>query len=232
MDWLKKQLKSLLNLKEWFAAFLLIFGLRSVVIDHFQVPTGSMVPTVLENEFIVVNKLAYHIRAPFSDYLGKENFPLWTYSQPKRHDIIVFQYPKQKSVKYLKRVIGLPGETIKVIGKDVFINNNKLDYKKLSPAQTNKLKEIISNKFTQNGVHFYNNGKYSILKTDRDNQKIYEATIPEGYYFVLGDNRDFSYDSRYWGFVKESYIIGKAKFIWLSWDKEKGSLRNRFGKLK
>ena len=163
------------------AVFLALF-IRTFVIQAYKIPSGSMEPTLLVGDHILVSKFIYGIKAPF---INRTVVPI---SKPKRGDVIVFIYPLDKSKDYIKRVIGLPGDQIKIIGKDIFINGKLLD--------------------AQFGVYD---------KDSRRNNNFGPIIVPAHGLFVMGDNRDHSYDSRYWGFVPLEFVKGKAIIIYWSW---------------
>ena len=163
-------------------AVLLALFIRAFVIQAYKIPSGSMVPTLLVGDHILVNKFIYGIKAPF---INKTIIPI---SKPKRGDIIVFIYPVDRKKDYIKRVIGLPGEQIEIRNKKIFINGELLDH----PF----------------GV--YGSGL-------RKNNNSGPIIVPDNGLFVMGDNRDHSYDSRYWGCVPLELLKGKAMIIYWSW---------------
>ncbi len=164
-------------------AIILALFIRTFVVQAFKIPSGSMEPTLLVGDHILVNKFIYGIKLPF---IQKTIIPI---SQPKREDVIVFIYPLDKSKDFIKRVIGLPGDTIEIIGKNIYING----------------------KLFEDKHGFYSN----MGKRHRDH--FGPITVPQGHLFVMGDNRDHSYDSRYWGFVPLESVKGKAFIIYWSW---------------
>lgn len=220
------QSKRKIFLKEG-AALLLIFFLvltfRSVVFEPFKIPTGSMIPTLKIGDFILVNKFAYGFKLPFSDLtVGSFNLdPVYLFGERKvkRGDVIVFKYPKDPSINYIKRVIGLPGETIEIKNKIVFINDVPL---KTVKVDKNNFMKTMDEKFRDNNFEFFkvDQGPESfVYQVDKDNFFKVDYTkrkIPKGHYFVMGDNRDFSYDSRYWGVVPHKNIKGRAFLVWMS----------------
>jgi signal peptidase I len=211
-----------------FIIFLLCF--RSVVFEPFRIPSGSMLPTLKIGDFIVVNKMSYGIKIPFSDfsYGGINSDPIYLTKGDniKRGDIIVFKFPKDPQVNYIKRVMGLPGEKLKIINKKIYING-----KAIGTRVTNfKIKEEdLDSEYSDNNFEYFESiieGKKFNYQVDKDNYfKVdhEEVTIPDGHYFVLGDNRDFSYDSRYWGFVPHRYVKGRATYTWLSIGKKRSA---------
>ena len=196
---------------------------RSVFFEPFRIPSGSMIPTLMIGDFILVNKFAYGFKLPFSDFsLGSINWsPIYIFKRdaPKRGDVIVFKYPKDPAVNYIKRVVVLPGDSIKISNKVVYINNKKIETKEI-PG-----KEIMSDmddKFRSYNLKFYETktGEHThVIQQDSDNYykvDFNERIIPKDKFFVMGDNRDFSYDSRFWGFVPSENIKGRALFVWFS----------------
>jgi len=182
------------------ALFLALF-VREFVVQAFKIPSGSMIPTLLVGDHILVNKFIYGIRMPLT---GRVIIPI---EDPARNDIIVFKYPLNPSQDYIKRVIGLPGDTIKIINKKVYINGKPLAH--------------------DHGVFLDN---HILHKGPRDN--FGPVTVPSHSLFVMGDNRDNSADSRFWRFVDYRNIRGKAFILYWSWDSADFSVRwNRIGHL-
>ncbi len=172
-------------------AFLLALFIRTFLVQAFKIPSGSMLETLQIGDHILVNKLRYGVRIPV---LGKR---LVKFSDPRRGDVIVFVYPVDPSKDFIKRVIGQPGDVIEVKHKQVFVNGEKIE----DPW----------------GQFVEGSGESSRL-TPRDN--FGPATVPVDQVFVMGDNRDRSYDSRFWGFVPLDDVRGKAFVIYWSWDGE------------
>ncbi|MBI2521562.1 MAG: signal peptidase I [Bdellovibrio sp.] len=211
-----KEIKSLTIL----VVIILIF--RSIFFEPFRIPSGSMIPTLMIGDFILVNKMAFGFKLPFSDFFGDPIY-LFGKSNPKRGDVVVFKYPKDPSVNYIKRVIGLPGDTIEIKNKIIYINGAPIDVKDItSTEQGKKILDDMDDKFKGHNLKLLETktGEHShIIQQDNDNfYKVdYEKlTVPDGKFFAMGDNRDFSYDSRFWGFVPHEYIKGKALFVWFS----------------
>ena len=214
---------------EWGAAFfpvvLIVFGLRSFVVEPFKIPSGSMMPTLLEGDFIVVNKFTYGIRLPII------NTRIIDINTPKRGEVMVFHYPRDPSQNYIKRVVGLPGDMIEYFDKSLTINGKTLevresgkylDEKKLlsTPRYTEKLGEIEHDiliepqapTFVQNVMN------YPLRENCSYNERGFSCKVPAGHYLVMGDNRDSSADSRVWGFVPDENIVGRAFFIWFNFN--------------
>lgn len=173
-------------------AVLLAVVIRTYVLQAFKIPSGSMLPTLQIGDHLLVNKFIYGTKIPFLD----KKILIW--KEIKRDDIVVFKYPKDRSVDYIKRVIGLPGDKVLVKKKKVYINGQPIE---------------------DSHAHFSPLAARSPFVTPRDN--FGPITVPEGKIFVMGDNRDNSYDSRFWGFVDQKDVLGKALVIYWSWNIDK-----------
>ncbi|WP_057623031.1 signal peptidase I [Candidatus Berkiella cookevillensis] len=196
--------------KSFFPILLVVFLLRSFLAEPFRIPSGSMKPTLLTGDFILVNKFSYGFRMPL---LGKKIIEKGT---PKRGDVLVFRYPKDTSVDFIKRVVAIPGDKVTYKNKKLYINDEMMaqsfqeqiidmnDY-----GMVQSLKRITEQLDTK---------AHSIYIDDMRPDTNVEVIVPEGHYFVMGDNRDNSDDSRKWGFVPDELIIGKAIYVWMSWD--------------
>ena len=183
-------------------AFVLIF--RSFIIEPYRIPSGSMLPGLVVGDFILVKKYEFGVRLPLS------NLKIINNNKPNYGDVIVFQYPQDRKINYIKRVVALPGDYIEYIDKQIYING--LKYKLIQTSN-----DIISTiDLSDNYLFIENNGQsqYPIMKNESRDQS-FSYTVPDNTYFVLGDNRDNSNDSRYWGPVPESHLIGKAFLIWM-----------------
>lgn len=197
---------------ELFPIIAVVFILRTFIIEPYHVPSGSMYPTLEEGDFLAVNKFEYGLKAPITQGMLVSN------GYPQRGDVIIFKYPKDESVNYTKRVIGLPGDTISSNGVILTINGTQLDYNDegLYPGDSNdNYKGILKIKETlPSGI------SYSILQDERRShiRRSFNLTVPDDKYFVMGDNRDYSSDSRYWGFVPKDNIKGKVFKIWMNYD--------------
>ena len=198
----------------------LVFAFRSIFFEPFRIPTGSMIPTFMIGDFILVNKYSYGFKLPFSDmftnpiYLNKAK-------SPERGDIIVFKYPNNPDINYIKRVVAIPGDNIEMIDRVVYIND--LPYKTVK-FDGKEIMADMDDKFKQYPLDFFNaeTGKHKhviqqVAGVDQASISNFPKTkIPPKKYFVMGDNRDFSADSRYWGFVPFSHIKGEALLVWFS----------------
>jgi len=217
-------------------ALLIVFAIRSSVVEPFKIPSGSMIPTLYVGDFIFVNKFAYGFKLPFSDLFGSPVM-LVNRAAPKRGDVIVFLYPKEPDVHYIKRVIGLPGDTVEVRNKVVFINGQALPQTEgTSDEKIAQLKDIGDPRYGEDHMKLFREtiegGHEHRILVDTHNEyttNFDPAKIPDNSLFVMGDNRDFSNDSRFWGLVPFENISGRAEVIWLSmWFDMKDSEKNSF----
>jgi signal peptidase I len=206
----------------FFPIVLIVLLLRSFLAEPFRIPSGSMMPTLLVGDFILVNKFTYGIRLPVV------NKKVIAINEPERGDIVVFRYPKDPSVDYIKRVIGLPGDKIVYDHKKLYINDESMDQVVIGRYQG-----LGQGQDMTGAEHLRENLKgieHSILIRNEVPSDTFSYVVPEGSYFVMGDNRDNSNDSRYWGTVPEENLVGKAFFIWMSWDwQHKGIGFDRIG---
>lgn len=209
--------------RSFFPILLIVFLLRAFVAEPFRIPSGSMKPTLLEGDFVLVNKYLYGLRLPI---FGTE---IYKVQKPQVGDVFVFRFPKDPSFDFIKRVVAVPGDRISYKNKTLYINGNPLPQKFLG-------KEIDKDISGQSWEveHFSEKlGKidHSIFVHPGEGITMDEITVPPGKYFAMGDNRDNSDDSRVWGFVPEELILGKANYIWLSVDLKNWDLRwRRMGK--
>src|SRR3989338_1497803 len=210
--------------RSFFPVLLLVWAIRSFIIQPYRVPTGSLEPTVVPGDFIAVSQFSYGLRLPVL------NSKLLDIGEPKRGDIALFHWPPNPAYVFVKRVVGLPGDHIVYKDKTLYINGKEMQQTLIdsgfdvepgeSPQPvTLKMEDLM-------GI------KHQIqLADDGSSAKPLDIVVPEGMYFMMGDNRDDSDDSRMWGFVPEKNLIGKAFGIWLSWDSLKHRVRwERIGK--
>lgn len=197
--------------KSFFPILLVVCVLRSFVAEPFRIPSGSMKPTLLEGDFILVNKYVYGLKLPI---LGTKFLKV---NEPKRGDIIVFRFPHDTSIDFIKRVVGLPGDKISYQNKVLSINGQPL-----KQTYVGSVNEAVGDRgyyLLKQYTEALPNKEHAIyLQPSREKEDKEEIVVPEGHYFVMGDNRDNSEDSRAWGFVPEGLILGKAIFVWMSWD--------------
>ena len=209
-----------------------VLVLRSFLFEPFQIPSGSMMPTLLVGDFILVQKFAYGVKEPLN------NSTLLETGHPKRGDVVVFKYPEEPTVDYIKRVVGLPGDRIIYRNKQLFIQPACAGSQDCPAIAKVEQTFLSSGDFIQGGVPLeryqeqLGNVSHRILKNPQqpDYVPMYfhqpgneadEWVVPEGHYFAMGDNRDNSKDSRFWGFVPERNLVGKAVFIWISFEFER-----------
>ncbi len=202
------------TIAEWTITILLLLFLTTFLVQAFVIPTGSMEDTLLVGDHLLVDKLAFAPPGPISKYL-------LPYTPPKRGDIIVFRYPVDISQTFVKRCMGVPGDRIRIINKQVYLNGVKLD----EPYKVHKTDYIDA--YRDNFPSAPNStiypGAIDMLEKHVVNN---EVVVPPGYYFAMGDNRDSSLDSRYWGFVPRENIIGKPLIIYWSYDAPTADLNN------
>jgi signal peptidase I len=200
--------------RSFFPVFLIVLLLRSFLVEPFRIPSGSMMPTLLVGDFVLVNKYDYGIRLPVVNLKVLDN------GGPERGDIVVFRYPEDPTIPYIKRVVGVPGDRVEYRDKLLFINGREvpreagLPYPALEP----QLAGVVEHRELLDGV------EHSILVDPRRPDRAFSGTVPESHYFVLGDNRDNSRDSRSWGFVPDQNLIGRAFMIWMNWNWKSGGI--------
>lgn len=205
--------------KSFFPVILVVFFVRSFIVEPFKIPSGSMMPTLLTGDFILVNKFTYGLREPVF------NHTFFEVNHPKRGDVFVFHFPPEPTTNYIKRVIGLPGDKISYQDKRLTINGKLLD-----------VTEVGDYEYVASGLNMIAAKEYREQLSDDVQHEILidpaipvglqlangeEITIPAGQYLAMGDNRDNSSDSRAWGFVPEQNLVGKAFFIWMNIDQPK-----------
>ncbi|SAK69453.1 signal peptidase I [Caballeronia temeraria] len=207
----------------FFPVILAVFVVRSFIIEPFKIPSGSMVPTLLVGDFILVNKYEYGLRMPITNTKMTNGSPL------KRGDVVVFRYPKDESVDYIKRVIGLPGDTVAYEDKKLTINgkpvpetplpdyfdDERIGYAKQFEEDLDGRKNAILNN-PQVPPFVVGADDFPFRDNCNYNAQGVTCKVPPGNYFMMGDNRDNSADSRYWGFVPDKNIVGRAFFIWMN----------------
>lgn len=207
----------------FFPVIALVFFLRSFLYEPFKIPSSSMVPTLVIGDLILVNKYTYGIRLPI---INKKIIQL---NDPQRGDVMVFKFPKDPSLDYIKRVVGVPGDKITYKNKRLIVNGKELSYQPLpdyldeehlsySKQYLENLSGITHKILTDERAPAYvqNPDPFPMHEACSYNVEGFTCTVPAGHYFMMGDNRDNSLDSRYWGFVPDQYIVGKAFFVWMN----------------
>ena len=207
-----------------FPVIIVVFLLRSFLFEPFKIPSGSMIPTLLINDLILVNKFHYGVRLPVINLKVLDN------NSPQHGDVMVFRYPPKPSLDYIKRVVGVPGDEVAYLNKKLSINGKPLN-KYALPDFFDEDTMRYSKQFEETTTA---NKKYRLLNDDdrpafipgtedfpnkqncRYSSEGVVCKVPEGHYFMMGDNRDNSLDSRYWGFVPEKNIVGRAFFVWMN----------------
>jgi len=210
----------------FFPIVLIIFTLRSFVFEPFRIPSGSMMPTLEAGDMIVVNKFSYGLRLPL---VGTK---IWDTGSPQRGDVVVFRYPRAPEQDYIKRVVGLPGDEVAYLDKRLTVNGEEVPH-------TRDGDYFEPDQFAYVAQHAEQLGDvtHRILLDERARQYLeptwqfpgrehceylsngVRCRVPAGHYFMMGDNRDNSLDSRYWGFVADDLIVGRAFFIWMNFGK-------------
>lgn len=202
--------------KSFFPVLLAVMVLRSFIYEPFRIPSGSMMPSLLVGDFILVNKYHYGLRLPVVHTKITEG------EAAKRGDVMVFRFPEDERMDFIKRVIGLPGDHISYYNRRLVVNGKSLpvEFKETYPGRG-------TTKDSMKGGEVYNETIDDISHMMMTDEQVKfsangELIVPEGQFFVMGDNRDHSNDSRFWGFVPEENLVGKAVTVWMSWDWRSG----------
>ena len=213
--------------KSFFPVILVVFFIRSFLIEPFKIPSGSMIPTLQVGDFILVNKFTYGVRLPI---INQKIIPI---NDPQRGDVMVFRYPENPTLDYIKRVVGLPGDTVEYRGKRLWING--VEQAQAADGEYNYVESGLNFVHTEKRIETLGVRKHAVLINPemptlhlgavaefggRENctydNDLVRCKVPTGQYFMMGDNRDNSRDSRYWGFVPDNQIVGKAFLIWMN----------------
>lgn len=219
--------------RSFFPIFLVVLLLRAFIAEPFRIPSGSMMPTLLVGDFILVNKFTYGLRMPVTKTKFME------VNEPERGDVVVFRWPVNPKLDYIKRLVGLPGDHIRYRDKTLYINGKPMQMKPVGPYEpvgsgARALGSFEAKEDLQGVEHSV---LINPLSPDFSPSCTFmgyqEIVVPEGHYLMMGDNRDDSNDGRCWGFVPEENLVGKAFLIWFSLDwKRPGFIAwNRIGNL-
>ncbi len=202
--------------RSFFPIVLAVLVVRSFIVEPFRIPSGSMMPSLLVGDFILVNKFAYGIRLPAI------NTKVIEIDKPKRGDVIVFRYPEDPRIDFIKRVVGEPGDTIAYRNKVLYVNG-----KRAIQSEIGRYLGTGGGSMMTGAIHLNEDlagVKHDVLVMPSRPVLDFEFTVPPDEYFVMGDNRDNSRDSRFWGTVPDENLIGKAFMIWMNWDSESDHL--------
>ncbi len=210
--------------RSFFPVFLAVVVIRSFLIEPFRIPSGSMMPTLLVGDFILVNKFAYGLRLPVTET------KILSLGEPQRGDVIVFRWPGDHHTDYIKRVIGVPGDQIAYHDKTIFLNGQPLVQTQVGTYQdsgtgSDQNGDLMNSERIGTVDHRMminpNAPDFHPSCVEMENKTI---TVPPGHYFAMGDNRDHSSDGRCWGFVPESHLRGRAMAIWMNWDMQRSGI--------
>ncbi len=190
--------------KSMFPVLAIVLIVRSFIIEPFQIPSGSMLPTLKIGDFILVNKFHYGLRLPVA------NTKFVSLNSPERGDVVVFKFPKDTKVNYIKRVVGVPGDVITYKDKMIYVNGEVQIQTLLAKLPPRSPETMLYREQLGAAEHEIYTDIYAPNLSG-------EWTVPEGKYFVMGDNRDNSNDSRFWGFVPDELLVGKAFAVWMHW---------------
>lgn len=202
--------------RSFFPILLLVLLFRSFLFEPFRIPTGSLEPTLLVGDYILVNKFAFGLRLPVL------HTKIFSINEPKVGDIVVFRYPHDTSVDYIKRIIGIPGDHIRYVDKVLYVNDKQAPQQLIDSKFINDLLQpgtVLEKQEDLLGI------KHDIYQRTAAPAVDFDVVVPKGQYFAMGDNRDDSSDSRYWGFVPEANLAGKAIRIWFSWNNDEKKVR-------
>ncbi len=193
--------------RSFFPVFFIVLLLRSFLIEPFRIPSGSLEPTLLVGDFLAVNKFAYGLRLPVWEK------KVVSIANPKTGEIAVFRWPPDPSYDYIKRVIGVPGDKVAYHNKVLSINGKEMKQTFIEyTTDESSSRAVAKYRENLNGVEHFIYVRPDVAAVD------FEIEVPEGQYFMMGDNRDDSADSRFWGFVSDKYLRGKAFIVWMSWN--------------
>tara|TARA_B100001123_G_scaffold149311_1_gene172876 strand:- start:86 stop:907 length:822 start_codon:yes stop_codon:yes gene_type:complete len=199
--------------RAFFPVILVVFVLRSFIVEPFRIPSGSMLPSLYIGDFILVSKFSYGLRLPL---VNQKVFSIGT---PKRGEVLVFRFPRNPKTNFIKRVVGVPGDIVEYKNKRLRINGNVVDIEKVDRERTEQ--GATRSDQVEKYIESLGKSSHGILLDSALYSRDGRIKVPENQFFVMGDNRDHSNDSREWGFVPEENIVGRAFFVWFSWDSKK-----------
>ncbi|WED42088.1 signal peptidase I [Legionella cardiaca] len=207
--------------RSFFPVFILVLLLRSFLVEPFRIPSGSLEPTLHVGDFVAVNKFAYGLRLPVLET------KILKIANPKTGDVAVFRWPPDPSYDYIKRVIGVPGDKISYHNKVLTINGKEMKQTFIEYTTDESSGHAVA-KYREN----LNGVEHEIYIRPDVHADDFDVVVPQGQYFMMGDNRDDSADSRFWGFTPDEYLRGKAFLVWMSWNGKTDSVRwGRIGRL-
>ncbi|MEZ5476068.1 MAG: signal peptidase I [Thiolinea sp.] len=193
--------------RSFFPVLLVVLVLRSFIAEPFRIPSGSMLPTLEIGDFILVNKFAYGVRLPVTHQ------KILDLGEPETGDVVVFRYPNDPKVDYIKRLIGKPGDVIEWNNKELSINGTPLARQAVGEYEARDQRNLVHQTFRL--IESLGAIQHDMLILPGTGGRAGKITVPEGHYFVMGDNRDMSNDSRMWGLVPEENLVGRAILVWL-----------------
>lgn len=195
-----------------FPMLLLVLVLRTFVAEPFRIPSESMLPTLEEGDLVLVDKYSYGLRLPV---VHTKIVPA---GQPARGDVVVFRFPPDPNIDYIKRVVGVPGDHIEYVGKRLRINGEDATLHDTGPYADPQPSLLFARAYRRFTTRIPGGTSHDLLIDSGAPSLAHRFVVPDGHYLVFGDNRDYSSDSRVWGFVPEEYLVGRAFFIWLNLD--------------
>lgn len=225
--WDKQKVKN--EILSYVFIFLGVFGFKSTFFEPNHIPSGSMLPTMAIGDFILVNKMAYGLKVPFSEWFMDPIY-ITDFTPPEKGDIVVFEYPKNDSILFVKRIVAMPGDEVEAFDNRLFVNGVEVKGEDVSADDVKTYRELYDRKEVPLDLSFHKvtNGKTKHIIAKNNSMPYHlsqkKFVVPEGHFYVMGDNRDFSSDSRVWGTVPFENLRGKALFVWFNmvypWSKE------------